>query len=115
MVVFKDNRIPYKLVLRDGFFVTETPAYHLPRHSVVAFRDERYSLDTNNFIEWSHFLISFVKDLTQNERKILLVYGAYRAYLSFRVLRNYNENVIVVYALPAHFSGKLKPLDVTVF
>ncbi len=56
-----------------------------------------------------------MRDLTASGRKILLTYDAYRSHMTLSVLELFHDNGIVVYALPAHTSGKTQPCDVVLF
>jgi len=56
-----------------------------------------------------------VADLTGNDRRVLLIFDGYRSHLSLSVLELFERNNIIVYALPAHTSGKSQPLDVVLF
>lgn len=115
LFIFKGQNMPYRKVLRGGEVLVETYADPLPRGSVLAFREERGGVDTKNFLEWARIFVSSVRDLTTNGRKVLLIYDAYRSHLSLQVLRLFRDNGVVVYALPAHSSGKTQPLDVVCF
>lgn len=53
----------------------------------------------------------YVKGLTANRRNVLLVFDAYRAYISIEVLELFYENSIIVHSLPAHTSGMMPSLD----
>lgn len=45
----------------------------------------------------------------------MLIYDGYRAHLWLDVLDLFNRNNLFSYALPAHTSGKLQPLDTVLF
>jgi len=115
LFVFKGARLPYRVVEEAGKEVVQTYSTFLPRGSAVAMRDQNGGVDSENFYQWARLFVESVKDLTSNGRKLLLTYDAYRAHLSLRVLELFLANGIIVYALPAHTSGKLQPLDVVVF
>ena len=72
----------------------------------MALRLENGGVDTQNFRNWANKLVQFVAELTANDRKVLLIYDGNRANLSLEVLEIFANNNIVVYALPAHTSGK---------
>ena len=59
--------------------------------------------------------VQSVHDLARNGRHVLLVYDGYRSHMSLKVLELFQKNNGVVYAIPAHTSGKTQPLDVVVF
>ena len=59
--------------------------------------------------------MDYTKDLRLLGRKVLLLYNAHRSHISLEVLEVFLRNGIVVYALPAHSSGKAQPLDFVLF
>lgn len=107
--------MPYREVLRSGEAHVQTYADLLPRNSVIAFREERGGVDSSNFLSWARLFVESVRDLTAGGRKVLLIFDAYRSHMSLDVLQLFNDNGVVVYALPAHTSGKTQPLDVVAF
>jgi len=115
LFVFKGSRMPYRTVLKNGVAVDDTPACNLPPRSCVALRLENGGVDSENFRNWALRFVTFVSDLTEGGRKVLLTYDAYRAHLSLEVLELFSANNIIVYAVPAHTSGKSQPLDVVLF
>ena len=115
LFVFKGVRVPYRVVERSGHWVTETFSDYLPRHSVFGMRAEGGGVDTGNFYVWCTHFVKHVADLTSNNRKVLLILDGYRCHMSVRTLEMLNAHGVIVYALPAHTSGKTQPLDVTVF
>ena len=114
LFVFKD-RIHYRNVLRNGVVYTETLTDYLSNNSVVASRDQLGGVDSVNFLSWEHQFVSHVKHFTSNGPKVLLIYDGYRAQMSLEVLQLFKQNGIIVYALPAHTSGKTQPLDLICF
>lgn len=115
LFVFKGTSLPYRNVIENGNIVTQTYTTYLPRGACVAMRAEGGGIDIANFLSWAQLFVSSVKDLTSNGRKVLLTYDGYAAHMSLPVLQLFRTNNIVVYALPAHTSGKLQPLDVVAF
>eukprot|EP00171_Calliarthron_tuberculosum_P002273 IDg2273t1 len=115
LFIFKGQRMPYREVLRHGVAHVQTYADLLPRGSVMAFREERGGVDTKNFLGWARLFVDSVRDLTANGRKVLLIFDAYRSHMSLQVIQLFHDNGVVVYALPAHTSGKTQPLDVVTF
>ena len=115
LFVFKGTKMPYRTVLKGGIVVEETPACNLPFKSTVALRAENGAVDTANFVKWAHTFVEFTNDLRCNNRKVLLIYDGYRSHLSLQVLELFHLNDIIVYALPAHTSGKTQPLDTVLF
>eukprot|EP00171_Calliarthron_tuberculosum_P006015 IDg6015t1 len=115
LFVFKGKKIPYREVLLGGKAVVQTYADLLPRHSLLACREDRGSVDSVNFFNWAKVFVESVRDLTAGGCKVLLIYDAYRSHMSLNVLNLFRQNGIVVYALQAHTSGKTQPLDVVVF
>jgi len=115
LFVFKGSNLPYRNVVRAGQVVSET--YHdlLPRGALVAMRPELGSVDSSNFYEWAKAWVESIAYLQKDGRYTLLIYNAYRSYLSLAVLEFFAANNIVVYALPTHTSGKTQPLDVVIF
>ena len=72
-------------------------------------------VDSDNFLSWAKVFVDYVRDLTVDGGKVLLTYDGDRAHLSPQVLTLFRENNVIAYALPSHTSGRLQPLDVTVF
>ena len=68
-----------------------------------------------NILEWCDYFIANVKDLTRGGRKVLLILDGYRSHMSLAALETLDFNNAIVYALPAHTSGKTQPLDATIF
>lgn len=115
LFVFRDKRLPYWVKITEGSEVVETFADHLPRQSLVSVREQLGGVDTHNFYNWACNFVRDTKDLTANGRKLLLIYDGYRSHMSLQVLQLLHQNGIIVYALPAHTSGKTQPLDVCLF
>lgn len=70
---------------------------------------------TTIFFKQAHRLFESVRDLTATNHKVILTYDAYRSHISLRALELFDENNVVVYALPAQNSSKKQTCDVTVF
>lgn len=66
-------------------------------------------------LSWGRRFVDSVHDLVSIRRKLLLTYDAYRSRITLAVLDLFKDSNIIFYALPAHTSGKLKPLDVVIF
>ena len=115
LFVFKGSRLPCRTVRVGNQTVDETPACKLPPGFTLALRTENGSVDTVNFLNWAYNFVDHVKHLRANNRKVLLIYDAYRAHISLEVLELFLSNNIIVYALPAHSSGKTQPLDTVLF
>jgi len=115
MFVFKGKQLPFRNVVRAGEVVSETYHDHLPARAVVAMREELGGVDSSNFLAWARSFVEHVQYLVRGGRPILLIYDAYRSHMSLAVLELLLQNNIVVYALPAHTSGKTQPLDVVLF
>lgn len=95
----------------DGRSATETYADYLPRGSCLAVGKESGGFDAQMFLEWAKVFAKRLRDLTSNGRKVLIIYDSYATYMRIRVLEMFRANNILVYALPAHTSGKTQPLD----
>eukprot|EP00171_Calliarthron_tuberculosum_P001354 IDg1354t1 len=115
LFVFKGKALPYRNVLRGGSIRSETLASYLPRGAMLACREECGGVDAANFLNWSKAFVESVRDLTANGRKVLLTYDGYRSHMSLAVLELFQSNGIVIYALPAHTSGKTQPCDAVLF
>lgn len=46
---------------------------------------------------------------------MLLIYDGYRSHMTLRVLQHLRDSNVIVYALPAHTSGKTQPCDTGIF
>ena len=101
--------------MRNGQEIHETAADVLPRHSVDTVREQNGGVERHNFLNWRMAFVDSVKDLTANNRKLILTYDAYRSHTTLDVLELFNKINIIVYALPAHTSGKKQPLNVVLF
>ena len=95
--------------------ITETPLSTLPCGSLAAMCEEKGGIDTARFMDWCFFFVDHVEPLTQEGRKVLLIYDVYRSHLSLIILELFERNNIIFYVLPAHTSGKTQPLDVVLF
>lgn len=113
--MLKGSSIPYRVVIRDGVKVTKSPASYLPSNAVFAMRSENGGVDSTNCLNWASVFVKYTAPLRTKNRKVLLVYDGYRSHLSLPVLKLFKQNGIVIYALPAHSSGKTQPLDTVVF
>lgn len=99
--------MPYRVVTCSGVPKVETYADLLPHNAVICMREAGGGVDSQNFALWAAHFINSVQHLTINQRKILLILDGYRSHMSLHVLEILNDNNIIVYALPAHTSGKL--------
>ena len=115
LFVFKGKHLPNCKVLPDGKVWLEGLEDRLPRHTVVKSREKLGGADKLNFKEWAYEFIVHVRDLTSNGHQVLLIYDAYGSHMSLEVLQLFEDNGVVVYALPAHTSGKTQLLDVVLF
>lgn len=115
LFVIKGNRIPYQTVKTcNGNEMVESLADCLPRGSIITTRNETASVDKNNVLRWRQF-VEDIRDLTANNRKVLLIYDAYRSQMHFQALKVLDEGGVIAFSLPAHTSGTIQPLDVGVF
>ena len=78
-------------------------------------REEFAGVDSKCFYEWAKHFSAHIIDLTGDGRKVLLTLDSYRSHMSLKVIKYLDENVVIVYALPMHSSGKLQPCDVKLF
>lgn len=115
LFVVKGKRLPFREVLVDGRVEVQTLAQMLPRGACLAMREEHGGVDATNFLSWAQQFVRSVADLTANGRHVLLTYDAYGAHMSLAVLLLLRAHRVVVYALPAHTSGRTQPLDVVAF
>ena len=115
LFVFKGLRLPYRTFLRNGEVRTETSLSKLQCGALAAMREENRGIDTARFMDWGYSFVDYVEPFTQDGRKVLLIYDGYRTHLSSAILELFDRNNIIVYVLPAHTSGKTKPLDVVLF
>lgn len=115
LFVMKGTKIPYRSVIRNGIELQESPPSNLPRHSVLAMREENGGVDRFNFFAWARSFVNYASELTENERKVLLTYDGYQSHLSLNVLELLQSNNVIVYALPSHTSGKTQPCDCVLF
>ena len=95
--------------------VVETYADSLPRRSIVTMGEEVGGVDSINVLNWAVQFLQDNKDLTVNNRKLILIYDGYRSHMSVPVLEILHKHNTIDYALPAHTSGKTQPLDFCAF
>ena len=67
------------------------------------------------FFSWATNFVSDTEYLRRVKQKILLAYDGYGSHVTYRVLKLFRDNGIVVVSIPAHNSHALQPLDVDVF
>ena len=113
--IFKGKRIPYPFINKGGLQVTEKIAVCLPRFSRVFMREEGGGIDKHLFVKWTNLFVQEITDLTQNGRKVLLLYDGYRSHMSNEALKVLDDGNVLAFALPAHTSGTTQPLDVGIF
>ena len=102
-------------MLTNGRVEVQTYAQLLPRGKSIALREDGGGVGSANFLAWTEAFTASVRDLSANGGHVLLIYDSYAAHMSMRVLEIFRRDRIVVYAIPAHTSGKKQPLDVVVF
>lgn len=116
LFVIKGKRLPYQYVEGSiGRERIETLADCLLRGSIITSRSETASVDKEKFLRWAKQFVKDIQDLTSNGRKVLLLYDAYRSHMHIQALRVLDEGGVIAFALLAHISGTLQPLDVGVF
>ena len=103
------------MTTKQGKQVVETYADVLPANSLIGMRESGGGVDTGNFrLSASHFM-STVSRLTENDSNVLLVLDGHRSHMAVDTLELLDAHNIIVSVLPAHTSGKIQPLDGTVF
>lgn len=68
-----------------------------------------------SFYKLAEVFVQSISYLLQDGRKVLLLFDGYRSHMHLNVLEYLDKNGVVVYALPAHTSGKTQPCDTGVF
>ena len=92
----------------------ETPADSLPQSNYMLMR-EVAGVDSDIFYEWVRSFILETSFLHARGKKMLLIFDGYGSHWTYRVLRLFKDNGIVIVSLPSHTSHVLQPLDVGVF
>ena len=115
LFAFKGARLPYRVVIQNGVECTETLSTHLPQNSLVNMREVIAGVDGESFHQWAKVFTDYVSHLTENVRHVLLIYDAYRSHLSLRVLQQFEQHRVVVYALPSNTAQKTQPCDALLF
>ena len=115
LFVFKVNTLPYWRCLRNGRQAHERAADVLLCHLVVALREQNGNSNRHSSLNWGMAFAETVKDLSANNRKLVLTCHAHRSHTILDVRELFNINNIIVYGLPAHTSGKTRPVDVVMF
>lgn len=114
--VVQGSSLPYRVIKSDnGVEVTESLADCIPRHGYVTTRKDVAGIDKFSFHRWAERFVKEVEDLTRGGRKVLLIYDGYRSHMGIRALETLRSGGVIAYALPAHTSGTLQPLDVGTF
>ena len=93
----------------------ETVANCLPHDSLVATREEVASVASPNFSNRAAVFAEDMKGLTANGRNVLLILDGFRCHMAYPILKLLETHGIFVYALPAHTTGSIQPLDLNVF
>lgn len=115
LFIFKGAHLPYREVQVDGKTHVQTLSTFLPRHAFVRMRPETASIDGDSFFDFAKRFTEHVADLTSDGRHVLLTFDACRSHMTLKALQHFRDNRVIVYALPAHTSGKTQPCDVVVF
>ena len=115
LFVFKGSRLPFRQVVRDGITTTDSVADFLPSEYLLACRQENGGVNTEIFYNWAIHFVKHVQQHTPNGHKTLLIFDGCRSHMSLKVINYLHHNNVIVYALPAHTSGKTQPLDVVLF
>lgn len=115
LFIFHGKQVPYQDVLINGEAQSDSIVSHLPRHFMVYMKEESSGIDSESFFQFAKSFTNHVKDLTASGRHVLLTYDACRSHMTLGALEHLKQNNVVVYALPAHSSGKTEPLGTGVF
>lgn len=94
-------------MVQDVQVVPLLQAHKFPRRAVISTREENGGVDSRIFLSWAWKFLEYVQYLVTKDSKV--------PHLSIPVLQLFDRQNIIVYALPAHKSGKTQPLDVVVF
>lgn len=86
LFIFKGTRLSYRTVLQNGEILTEMPLSKLPPGAMDARREENSGTDTARFMDRGYSFVDHVEPLTKDGKKVLLIYGGYRAHLSLAFL-----------------------------
>ena len=113
--VFKGMRLPYREVIISGSRVTETLSSYLPRSALVAMEPSSPGVNSSSFFQWAQKFTASIQHIVGGGRKVLLTYDGYRSHMTLKVLEHLRAHGVVVYALPAHTSGKTQPCDTGIF
>lgn len=92
----------------------ETPSDFLPKPNYL-YQREVAGMDSDIFYSWAKAFVEETALLRTDGKYMLLVYDGYASHCTYRTLKLFQENNIVVVSLPAHTSHALQPLDVGVF
>ncbi|PXF46035.1 hypothetical protein BWQ96_04210 [Gracilariopsis chorda] len=92
----------------------ETPSTFLPPTAYCVYR-EKAGVDTDIFYHWGEKLVEETSLLRKRHRNIILALDGYGAHCSYKVLKLFKDNNIVVVGLPAHTSHRTQPPDFSVF
>ena len=93
LFVLKGSSIPYRILIRGGIKITESPASYLPTNAVFAMRTENRGVDSTTFLNWAAVFVRYIAPLHTNNRKVLLVYDGYRSHLSLQVLKLFHKKI----------------------
>lgn len=65
------------------------------------------------FVKYMHHFIKYVKPST--EKRVLLIFDNHESHMSVEVIELAKANGIILLTLPPHTSGRMQPLDVSVY
>lgn len=115
LFVVEGCSLMYRIIDVSNRDVCESLADCIPRGAYITTREEVAGIDKKIFREWATRFVKEVADLTQNGRKVLLLYDGYRSHMGIEVLETLEKGGVIAYALPSHTSGSTQPLDVGLF
>ena len=115
MFLFEGMRILYRKVLKDSRIWIETFADMLPKGSEVTARTVTTGVDRDDFCRYTLRFFGDICGLTQNSRKLLLLYDGYRSHMNIGALEILRVGGVIAYALPAHTTGVTRPPDLACF
>ena len=96
MFVCKGKHFKIRTTVVDGKPVVETLVDRLPRGSIVTMRENVAGVDNHNFIEWAKQFVNDLKDLTMNNRKVLLVLDFDRSHMMYYALKILQPRGVIV-------------------
>lgn len=82
--------MPFRVNLVNGTMVVESISEYLLTRSTLVMRKDG-GFDSSNFLSWAEKVVEHVKPLTIGGRKVLITYDGYKAHMTLKVLKMFDN------------------------